>query len=59
LLPEALEEWESLLRVGHAGRGEVLMRKDGGSTFPAHVLKPLRTEALADLLRRGRASDRA
>jgi PAS domain S-box-containing protein len=35
--PEALQDWESLLAGANAGRGEVLLRKDGGSTFPAQV----------------------
>jgi PAS domain S-box-containing protein len=34
---EALTDWESLLAGSHAGRGEILLRKDGGSTFPAQV----------------------
>src|SRR6476661_1803907 len=35
--PEALEDWESLLAGSKAGRGEVLLRKDGGSIFPAQA----------------------
>lgn len=34
---ESLEEWKSLLAGGNAGRGEVQLRKDGGSAFPAQA----------------------
>ena len=35
--PEALSDWESLLAGASAGRGEILLRGDGGSRFPAQV----------------------
>jgi len=34
---EAMEDLESLIAGAHGGRGEILLRKDGGSNFPAHV----------------------
>ena len=35
--PESLPDWESLLAGGNAGRGEIVLRRDGGECFPAQV----------------------
>jgi len=35
--PESLGDWKSLLAGSRSGRGEVLLRKDSGQTFPAQV----------------------